>query len=341
MGIQQHPQESLFEYWMRFLELLAKCPYLNVGKEFLIDYFHVGLQIHDRETIDAAANGSLLDLPLDDAWTLLKKLTNNNQQYSSRDARESKMDMMLKRLDDLESKQQSTDLVVQQFGNSNSISQAQGSGKLPTQPVINPKSLSAIELRSGRVLEAIPSASNHGGSKPSEVISRNSQICEGRPLSLADSRDSTCCDSKLNVHPKIVVENANGARSTLNAQEKEVKLSSNQGQDSTGTATVHPSSKANENDSSKAKEKEVLGRREPLKEYQIGDPILRDMPFPKALTRFAKKGQEEDRHDVFDILKKVEVNIPLLEMIKSMPKCAKFLKELCTNKKGFKPLATV
>ncbi|XP_054792097.1 uncharacterized protein LOC129297787 [Prosopis cineraria] len=65
------------------------------------------------------------------------------------------------------------------------------------------------------------------------------------------------------------------------------------------------------------------------------------MPFPKALTRFAKKGQEEDRHDVFDMLKKVEVNIPLLEMIKSMPKCAKFLKELCTNKRGFKPLATV
>ncbi|XP_054817828.1 uncharacterized protein LOC129317540 [Prosopis cineraria] len=483
MGIQQQPQESLYEYWMRFLELLAKCPYLNVGKEFLIDYFHVGLQIHDRETIDAAANGSLLDLPPDDAWTLLEKLANNNQQYSSRDARgvhqvgqssiansqlediysqlgflkmsisnppqvqiasmsnalvapicgicnstmhitsncmhaqdvgavyqqqrpynyqhnqgarnnfeanygstynpswrqhpnfsykgnqevvqaknsqvipiqdgggdkqmaESKMNMMLKRLDNLESKQQSTDLVVQQFRNSNSISQAQGSGKLPTQPVINPKSLSAIELRSGRVLEAIPSASNHSGNKPNEVISRNSQICEGRPLSLADPHDSTCCDSKLNMHPsashslknmpptslspqviddeddsieKIVVEDENGERSALNAQEKE----------------------AIENDSSKPKEKEVLGRREPPKEYQIGDPIPRDMPFPKALTRFAKKGQEEDKHDVFDMLKKVEVNIPLLEMIKSMPKCAKFLKELCTNKRGFKPLVTV
>ncbi|XP_054817817.1 uncharacterized protein LOC129317530 [Prosopis cineraria] len=104
---------------------------------------------------------------------------------------------------------------------------------------------------------------------------------------------------------------------------------------------VHPSSKANENDSCKPKEKEVLGRREPPKEYQIRDHIPRDMPFPKALTRFTKKAQEEDRHDVFDMLKKVEVNIPLLEMIKSMPKCAKFLKELCTNKRGFKPLATV
>ncbi|XP_054811565.1 uncharacterized protein LOC129312818 [Prosopis cineraria] len=104
---------------------------------------------------------------------------------------------------------------------------------------------------------------------------------------------------------------------------------------------VHLYSKANENDSSKPKEKEVLGRREPPKEYQIGNPISRDMPFPKALTRFAKKGQEEDRHDVFDMLKKVEVNIPFLEMIKSMPKCAKFLKELCNNKKGFKPLVAV
>lgn len=84
MGIQQMPQECLYEYWMRFLEFLARCPYLNVGNEFLVDYFHVGLQIHDRETIDAATNGSLLDLPPNDAWAL-EKLANNNQQYSSRD----------------------------------------------------------------------------------------------------------------------------------------------------------------------------------------------------------------------------------------------------------------
>ncbi|XP_054813366.1 uncharacterized protein LOC129314011 [Prosopis cineraria] len=368
--------------------LMLKCPYLNVGKKFLIDYFHVGLQIHDRETIDAAANSSLLDLPLDDAWALLEKLdiysqldffkmsisnplqaqiasmsnalvvsicgicnstmhvTSNcmhaqdvgamyqqqrpynyqhnqgamnnfeanyrstynpswrqhpnfsykgnqeivqaknsqvipiqdggvdkqmysylerivdamfsmGQKFDSYVSRaELKMDILLKRMDNLESKQQSTNLVVQQFGNSNSISQAQGSGNLPTQPVINLKSLSAIELRSGRILESIPSASNHGGSKPNEVISRNSQICKGSPLSLDSPRDSTCCDSKINVHPsashslknmpptslspqvidgkddsikEIVVEDENGARSALHAQAKEAKLSSNQG----------------------------------------------------------------------------------------------------------------
>ncbi|CAM8934357.1 unnamed protein product [Rhodiola kirilowii] len=37
--------------------------------------------------------------------------------------------------------------------------------------------------------------------------------------------------------------------------------------------------------------------------------------------------------DVFELFSKVEINIPLLEAIKQIPRYAKFLKELCTNRK--------
>ena len=37
-----------------------------------------------------------------------------------------------------------------------------------------------------------------------------------------------------------------------------------------------------------------------------------------------------------DIFRKVEVNIPLLDAIKQVPKYAKFLKELCTSKRKLK-----
>ncbi|CAM8917282.1 unnamed protein product [Rhodiola kirilowii] len=37
--------------------------------------------------------------------------------------------------------------------------------------------------------------------------------------------------------------------------------------------------------------------------------------------------------DVFELFSKVEINIPLLEAIKQIPKYAKFLKELCTNRR--------
>ncbi|KAL0461398.1 UNVERIFIED_CONTAM: hypothetical protein Slati_0027400 [Sesamum latifolium] len=56
-------------------------------------------------------------------------------------------------------------------------------------------------------------------------------------------------------------------------------------------------------------------------------------PFPE---RFAKSKQEEEKKDILETLRKVEVNIPLLDAIKQIPRYAKFLKEMCTNKSKLK-----
>nr|XP_011470614.1 PREDICTED: uncharacterized protein LOC105353287 [Fragaria vesca subsp. vesca] len=53
-------------------------------------------------------------------------------------------------------------------------------------------------------------------------------------------------------------------------------------------------------------------------------------PFP---NRFAKSKHDEVYHATIELFKKVEVNMPLLECIQQNPKYAKFLKELCTNKR--------
>ncbi|KAL0307007.1 UNVERIFIED_CONTAM: hypothetical protein Sradi_6118000 [Sesamum radiatum] len=52
-------------------------------------------------------------------------------------------------------------------------------------------------------------------------------------------------------------------------------------------------------------------------------------PFPE---RFAKSKKKEEEREILETLRKVEVNIPLLDVIKQVPRYAKFLKELCTNK---------
>ncbi|KAG8503072.1 hypothetical protein CXB51_000805 [Gossypium anomalum] len=51
-------------------------------------------------------------------------------------------------------------------------------------------------------------------------------------------------------------------------------------------------------------------------------------PFPGRLARRDKKEEEKE---ILDIFKKVEINIPLFDVIQKMPKYAKFLKDLCTN----------
>ena len=55
-------------------------------------------------------------------------------------------------------------------------------------------------------------------------------------------------------------------------------------------------------------------------------------PFPQALR---KKKNSVNETEILDVLRKVKVNIPLLDMIKQVPTYAKFLKDLCTVKRGF------
>ncbi|PIM98551.1 hypothetical protein CDL12_28966 [Handroanthus impetiginosus] len=56
-------------------------------------------------------------------------------------------------------------------------------------------------------------------------------------------------------------------------------------------------------------------------------------PFPE---RSAKSNKEEEEKKIFETFPKVKVNIPLLDIIKRIHRFAKFLKELCTNKKKLK-----
>ncbi|KAL0370823.1 UNVERIFIED_CONTAM: hypothetical protein Sangu_0400400 [Sesamum angustifolium] len=52
-------------------------------------------------------------------------------------------------------------------------------------------------------------------------------------------------------------------------------------------------------------------------------------PFLERFTKFKKEGEEKE---IFEIFCKVEVNIPLLDTIKQIPRYENFLKELCTSK---------
>ena len=54
-------------------------------------------------------------------------------------------------------------------------------------------------------------------------------------------------------------------------------------------------------------------------------------PFPRALKG---KKKASNQTEILEVLRQVKVNIPLLDMIKQVPTYAKFLKDLCTVKRG-------
>ena len=70
------------------------------------------------------------------------------------------------------------------------------------------------------------------------------------------------------------------------------------------------------------------------------DMMKKSMPphFPQALR--GKKGVNNPT-EIFEVLRQVKVNIPLLDMIKQVPAYAKFLKDLCTVKRGLNVDKTV
>ncbi|CAN6557500.1 unnamed protein product [Malus baccata var. baccata] len=55
-----------------------------------------------------------------------------------------------------------------------------------------------------------------------------------------------------------------------------------------------------------------------------------NVPFP---SRFMQTKKEEAEKDILETFRKVQVNIPLSDAIKQVPRYAKFLKELCTTRK--------
>ena len=70
----------------------------------------------------------------------------------------------------------------------------------------------------------------------------------------------------------------------------------------------------------------------------VSDTYATPIPYPR---RFQHSKKEEHEKAILDTFRKVQVNIPLLDAIKQVPKYAKFLKELCTNKRKFGKYETV
>ena len=92
-----------------------------------------------------------------------------------------------------------------------------------------------------------------------------------------------------------------------------------------------PASLKQENEQNVVADKNVLNDDEvpkrkfpPLFDYK---PVP---PFPQALAE-SRKG--EKIKDLYETFCRCEVNIPLLDAIKQVPRYAKFLKELCTIKR--------
>jgi len=96
------------------------------------------------------------------------------------------------------------------------------------------------------------------------------------------------------------------------------------------------------------KEDEIVAQKRKLPDHQganknfhAGGPstssdLQQPIPLPFPPRAIPNKKMEEVEKEILETFRKVEVNIPLLDAIKQIPRYAKFLKELCTHKRKLK-----
>ena len=80
------------------------------------------------------------------------------------------------------------------------------------------------------------------------------------------------------------------------------------------------------------KEDEGPSKKSKSQEFETSIPL----PFPNRMTQSKKLAEAELDKEIMETFRKVEINIPLLEAVKQVPKYAKFLKDLCTHKRRLK-----
>lgn len=107
--IRQHNGESLYEYWEHFKKLCASYQHYKISDQLLIQYFYEGLLSIDRNMIDAASGGALVDKTYKATRNLTTNMASNSQQFrirsnhSSRCVNDVNLSSLEKQLNDLTS----------------------------------------------------------------------------------------------------------------------------------------------------------------------------------------------------------------------------------------------
>jgi hypothetical protein len=79
----QYPKETISEAFEHFNEYTRAVPHHKFAKEDLVQKIYQGLTMASRTIIDASAGGSIIELTLTEAFTLFKKVADNDTWASS------------------------------------------------------------------------------------------------------------------------------------------------------------------------------------------------------------------------------------------------------------------
>ncbi|CAN6725392.1 unnamed protein product [Malus baccata var. baccata] len=172
---------------------------------------------------------------------------------------------------------------------------------------IQDKRVDNLEKQMGQIAEFMGQIREQGRLPSSTVVNPKGGFETAKAIMLRSGKqvgaDSNTSKSSQDEEDKLLKEEAQGAKPT--AKDDQTLPSPPSPPKPSPTTKVSPNS-------------------------TLSSSIPLNVPFP-GMFRQSKK--EEAEKDILETFRKVQVNIPLLDAIKQVPRYAKFLKELCTTRR--------
>ncbi|CAN6691739.1 unnamed protein product [Malus baccata var. baccata] len=294
-GIQQEEGESFPTYYERFKSLVASCPQHQMKEELLLQYFYEGLLPIERQMLDASAGGALVDKTPTAAKTLISNRALNAQQYEGVGQRSNPRPHQVNEVSAI------TELQNQMANLTTLLSQS-----MQTRD----KKVDELEKQVGQIAEFMGQFREQGKLPSSTVVNPNGGFESAKAITLRSG--------------KQVGSDPQPSKSCSNEVEELIIEEEEQGKATARVDTPMPQALSGPKLSNSSKEGKNVFNSVPTNVFPS------NAPFP---NRFKQTKKEEAEKDILETFRKVQVNIPLLDAIKQVPRYAKFLKELCTTRK--------
>ncbi|KAK8612929.1 hypothetical protein V6N13_104254 [Hibiscus sabdariffa] len=331
LGIKQKYEEPLYEYWERYKKLCASCPQHGLSDQTLVQYFYEGLLPMEMRMIDAASGDALFNITPTQAKELISTMAANSQQFGAL----SEPNRRVHEVNNvsLENKiEQLTNVISSLVAEKSRPFRACGICTMidhPTDscPSLQDESVNALRNFPGppqRPYKPYNNSYNSGWRDHPNLSYAPKPAYQPRPPQ-PQSSNKPSMETLLERFMQEQIQTNSRVQEQLNQLTKTLGRLESQGKLPSQTESnpkENPSSSESRESDATTKGKVPTAKPEP-------SPYAEPPPFP---SRFLKKDKQAEEKDILDIFRKVELNIPLLEVIRKIPRYARFLKDLCTNK---------
>ncbi|XP_048432231.1 uncharacterized protein LOC125473453 [Pyrus x bretschneideri] len=334
-AIRQQHGEPFGDYYERFTHLVASCPNHQISEHLLIQYFYEGLCGTDRVMLDAASGGAFMNKSPTNAKALLKNIAGNTRQFGGRD------ELPLKKVNEV---------------------------------MVAPKQVCSVCSMMGHATDMCPSLMDQGGLEQANALGG----FQGQQRQKYDPYSNNY-NTGWRDHPHLKWNNQDNGQQSVpnnynrppgffqarpqktdkaieNLERQMSQLASLMGQQHQpgrlpSQIVVNPNAEQMNvvtlRSGKEVFEQPRMQKRTRKDTNEQGEQQTKNLEQDEASTETEKSykdtelNKKDSDKEILDTFRQVQVNLPLLDAIKQVPKYAKFLKELCTNKRRFNDQETV